>query len=235
MLLLQVLLIAGITLVVFIIIGAATWWKLAAIAVDYTRLKEENIKLIKSLQQIDKLKEELARVQNYEKQLRGSLNGYVKIENTSSAEQVADRDELDINKLTLEKHRTIFNTIPSIAPAEGFIGRGFETSTLRTDAHLGIDISAPSGTPVVSVADGVVIFSGFTDDGGNTIIIEHGYGFITVYKHNQMNLVGEVEQVQKGQLIGLLGNTGKMTSGPHVHFEIWRNSLPVDPANYITK
>lgn len=79
------------------------------------------------------------------------------------------------------------------------------------------------------------MFSGWTVDGGNVLILDHGFGFMTLYKHNERNLVKRLERVQKGQTIALTGNTGKITSGPHLHYEIWKNGRPVDPATYMNQ
>ena len=100
------------------------------------------------------------------------------------------------------------------------------------DPHTGIDIVAKEGSVIKSVADGVVVFSNWTYEGGNVIIIDHLNGFISFYKHNRRLLVGEKSFVRRGQPIALMGNSG-VSSGTHLHFEIWENGKPVDPRNYI--
>lgn len=221
-----------IVLVILVALGAASYWKVAEIALDYSRVKEENFELLKSVDQIDKLKEDLALVKQFESQIRGSLNGYVSIEESANADSV-QIEELDFEKMSIRQRGTIFNHVPSQLPVEGFMARGYETQPFFSDPHLGVDIAAPTGTPVKAAAEGVVLFAGWTSDGGYALIIEHKFGFSTIYKHNERNLVGEMEKVSKGQVIALLGNTGKITSGPHLHFEVWRNGLPVDPLYYI--
>jgi murein DD-endopeptidase MepM/ murein hydrolase activator NlpD len=220
-------------ILVLTLIGFVTYWKLASIAIDYGRIREDNEKLIKSLQQIEKLKEDLGRMQSYEKKLRSSMSGYVTIEDNALSGNSPLQDNADVSQLPASQQRSIFNFIPSIIPSDGFIGREFETSTLLTDNHMGIDIAGTSGAPIVATANGVVVFAGHTIDGGNTLVIEHEFGFMTVFKHNLTNLVTEFERVEKGQLIGLLGNTGKITSGPHVHYEVWRNGTPLNPVVFI--
>jgi len=222
----------AITVFALIIAGALSYWKVAEVALDYSRLEEENFKLVKSLQQIEKLEEDLGRVQQYEKKLRGSLDGYISINESANTDSTST-EKLDFDEMSIQEKRTIFNSIPSILPVEGFIARGFEANAILSNPHLGLDIVAPTGTPIKAVADGVILFSGWTTDGGNILIIEHDYGFVSVYKHNERNLVSQLEKVEKGQVIALLGNTGKITSGPHLHLEIWQNGLPVDPAPYI--
>ena len=220
------------TILILVVLGSITYWKVAEVALDYNRLKEENFKLLKGLQKIEKLKKDLDWVKQYETQIRTSLNGYVSIEEAEQGDSLVSQ-KLDFTRINEMRKRTIFNHVPSLMPVEGFIARGFETTALFTDPHLGLDIAAPTGTPVKAVANGVVLFAGWTEDGGYTIIIEHDYGYISVYKHNEQNLVEELEKVTRGQVIALLGNSGKITSGPHLHLEIWKNGVPVDPTKYI--
>ncbi len=101
--------------------------------------------------------------------------------------------------------------------------------------HDGIDIPAPKGTPIISVDAGVVIYS---DNGirgyGNMIVVSHGDDIFTVYAHNSKNKVDKGDKVKKGEVIGLIGNTGRST-GPHLHFEIRVKNLVRNPAQYLSK
>jgi murein DD-endopeptidase MepM/ murein hydrolase activator NlpD len=229
---LKILIGAGITVLVLIVLGAATYWKVAEVALDYSNLEEENFKLRKGLEQIEKIKETVNQVQQYEKKLRGSMEGYVSL-NEYSDTDTAQFNEVDFAKLNIQKKKTIFNNIPSLMPVEGFVARGFESSSVLADPHLGVDIAAASGSPIKAPADGVVIFSGWTNEAGYMLIINHGYGFLTVYKHNERNIVTRLERIIKGQVIALLGDTGEISSGPHLHFEVWRDGEPVEPGIYI--
>jgi murein DD-endopeptidase MepM/ murein hydrolase activator NlpD len=219
-------------LIGLVILGASTYWKVAELALDYNRLNEENIKLRKSLQKMDELREDLVRLQQFNKQIRSSLSGYVTIEKNSSADTLS-LATTRLAELPIEQQKTIFNSIPALLPVDGYMTRGFETSSLFRDAHVGVDIVAPVGTPIKASADGIVEFADWTADGGNMVIIKHGHGFSTIYKHNLRNTVVRMEKVVKGQAIALLGNTGQITSGAHVHFEIWRNGIPVNPIFYV--
>ncbi len=212
--------------------GFIAYWKLGALVLENNHLKEENFKLVKSLKQVDQLKEQLVTLQNFQKKIRSSFEGYIQVEQPAPQDSLA-WNEVNFESLEIGKGRSLFNSIPSLIPVEGFIARGYEPSSLISDAHLGIDIAAKTGTPIRAPADGVVLFDGWTNDGGYMLIILHAFNFITIYKHNQINLVQELEQVHKGQVIALLGNTGKITSGPHLHYEIWYNNQPVNPINYL--
>lgn len=118
---------------------------------------------------------------------------------------------------------------PVVLPTEGYITRGYEPA-LR---HYGLDIAGSAGTPVHASADGYVVFAGWTSDDGNTIILSHTGGFLTFYKHNQSLLAMTSAYVRRGEPIALLGSSGETSAGPHIHFEIWKDGVPVDPANFI--
>ena len=96
------------------------------------------------------------------------------------------------------------------------------------EAHGGIDIVAKEGTPINSAASGVVVFSGWTYEMGNLIIIYHGGGYMTHYGHNQNNLVSRLDMVKRGDVIGYVGNTG-ISSGPHLHWGVTLFGTHVDP------
>jgi len=125
-----------------------------------------------------------------------------------------------------ENHRVVF---PVVLPTEGYITRGYEPA----QRHYGLDIAGSVGSPVHASADGYVVFSGWASDDGNKIILSHPGGFLTFYKHNQSLLTAMNAYVRRGEPIALLGNSGETSAGPHVHFEIWKDGVPVDPANFI--
>jgi murein DD-endopeptidase MepM/ murein hydrolase activator NlpD len=116
-------------------------------------------------------------------------------------------------------------------PLEGKISDSFnETESKR---HQGIDIPSPAGTPIKASSSGTVIYSGDTIKGyGNLIILRHSDEFVTVYAHNETNLVEEGSWVERGQMIGKVGQTGRAT-GCHLHFEIRRNNRAVDPLLFL--
>jgi murein DD-endopeptidase MepM/ murein hydrolase activator NlpD len=98
---------------------------------------------------------------------------------------------------------------------------------------MGLDYVVKAGTPVYATAGGFVIFSGYTIDDGYTIIISHNEEFISIYKHCSSLIKKQRERVEQGELIAISGNSGKLTTGPHLHFEIWENGKPVDPEKII--
>jgi murein DD-endopeptidase MepM/ murein hydrolase activator NlpD len=99
----------------------------------------------------------------------------------------------------------------------------------RLKHHNGMDIAAPSGTPVKPVASGIVVYSGWRNGYGNSVIIEHDNGMVTVYAHHSSNQVSEGTAVDRSTVIALSGSTGRST-GPHLHFEAWRNGENITPS-----
>lgn len=116
-----------------------------------------------------------------------------------------------------------------MAPVIGPVGKGYDPAV----SHFGIDILAPKNTAVKSIADGLVLQSDWTVETGNSIMIIHDNGMISVYKHNSSLLKDKYEKVTQGEAVAIVGNTGTLTTGPHVHFELWIDGFPVDPAKYI--
>jgi murein DD-endopeptidase MepM/ murein hydrolase activator NlpD len=98
--------------------------------------------------------------------------------------------------------------------------------------HDGIDIAAPEGTPIRAIEDGEVIYSDQLRGYGNMVILRHANGIISVYAHNESNLVREGQSVARGEVVARVGSTGRV-SGPHLHFEIRKNNAAQDPLRYL--
>ena len=229
----RVLVVLLIVTLILIATGAASYWRVAEVALDYNRLSEENKQLKKSLAKVEDLQADIDKLKQVDQKLRSSLSGYITIvdEKGVDPENVLATGIENIGGL--RQDRSIFNSIPAEIPVNGFITRGFETGAILSNAHIGIDIAAEMGSPIKATADGVVIFAGWTFHDGYVVILKHKYNFFSFYKHNQQNLCQELEYVQKGQVIALLGDTGQITSGAHLHFEIWQGSMPLDPIMFL--
>lgn len=115
------------------------------------------------------------------------------------------------------------------APITGTISQGYDPD----GKHYALDIVAPTDTPVKAVASGTVIFAEWTAATGYVIILEHKDGLISAYKHNGSLAKEQGAVVRAGEVIASVGNTGELTTGPHLHFELWKNGNPVNPLNYI--
>lgn len=146
--------------------------------------------------------------------------------------------ELAFRKQYEETEKYNLTTINIQAEVGGLIfytpTRGIVSSHFDTDGkHLGIDIAANPKESVLSTLDGTVIFSSYTVETGYVIAIQHGQEFVSVYKHCAALLKHEGDLVKGGDVIAVVGNTGTLTTGPHLHFELWHKGRAVDPVKYI--
>jgi murein DD-endopeptidase MepM/ murein hydrolase activator NlpD len=137
---------------------------------------------------------------------------------------------------SLQDQKSLLACTPAIRPTTGWMssGFGYRTSpfTGLREFHRGVDIATRQGTAVIAPADGVVTFTGNKGGLGKMVIIDHGHGKITRYGHLKKWLVRRGGRVERGDKIGLVGNTGRSTA-PHLHYEVYLNGIPVNPANYI--
>ena len=159
-------------------------------------------------------------------------------ESLNSVEMQVDtyRENLEEMCTALEKRQDYLEAKPSIWPARGRITSryGYRKSPFgsKREFHQGLDIAAPRGTPVVATGAGVVTFARWRSGYGNTVIIDHGYGFRTFYGHNSRLKVKVGQRVGKGEVIAHMGSTGRST-GSHVHYEVHVQGKPQNPANYL--
>jgi murein DD-endopeptidase MepM/ murein hydrolase activator NlpD len=151
----------------------------------------------------------------------------------SQEQQLSTLDDLLANRSLLK------DTVVAGFPVKNaFLSSRFgyrqDPFTGRTSFHSGLDFTARAGSEIQSVAAGVVNWAGRHPEYGNMVEINHGFGFVTRYAHNQSNLVKAGDVIKKGQVVGLVGSTGRST-GNHVHFEVYKNGRVVDPATYVRR
>jgi murein DD-endopeptidase MepM/ murein hydrolase activator NlpD len=139
-------------------------------------------------------------------------------------EEVAQADRYSV--ITGAKAKTNLVFFP---PVKGIISGNFDTEI----KHYAVDVAAASGTPIKAAADGTVVFASWSVETGYTMLIEHAYGLLTVYKHAGNLNKEQNDKVLAGEVIASVGNTGELTTGPHLHFEIWSDGYPLDPTNFI--
>ncbi|GAA4310073.1 M23 family metallopeptidase [Pontixanthobacter gangjinensis] len=139
-------------------------------------------------------------------------------------EEVAQEDKYNI--LPTATDNINFSLFP---PVKGTISDPYSIE----DKHYAVDVVTARNSPIKSVADGRVIFAEWTAETGYVIIIEHSYGLLSAYKHNASLTKTQGDMVRAGEVIATAGNTGELTTGPHVHFELWNEGNPVDPTEYI--
>jgi len=186
----------------------------------YQKLAQERLKVIKLSNDLEKIKQ----MDNF---VRQSLGVDLNLEKNK-----IQGDSLTIIDNNNQKMISLIDNIPSIAPINGFISQRMgESLIFSNNRHSGIDIVSKEGEPIKASASGVVVFSGWTYEMGNLIIIYHGDGYFTHYGHNQSNLKSQLDLVMMGEVIAFVGNTG-ISSGPHLHFEIWKDNQSIDPLIY---
>jgi len=183
---------------------------------------------IENIQQI--LKGEIKRV-TFD---RDSVFTQLQIENIDFApsavdsafrEEVEQEDRFSVFEQAIKSDDIIF-----ASPIKGDVTDNYNAK----EKHFAIDIAVDKDSPVKAVADGTVIFTGFTANTGYVILLEHSQGFISVYKHNASIYKTQGELVKIGEVIAGAGSTGTLSTGPHLHFELWENGYPVNPSNYIS-
>ena len=133
--------------------------------------------------------------------------------------------------------RNAYKSTPSIWPAQGRLASpfGYRMSPFGAEYgefHSGLDISNKLNTPIYATADGVVRHAGWAAGYGQAVLLDHGFGYSTLYGHTAEIKIKEGQRVTRGQLIARMGSTGRST-GCHVHYEVWINGKPVDPAKYL--
>ena len=150
----------------------------------------------------------------------------------------ASKEETSLQTLIeyFEDKRSLYASTPAGWPVRGWVtspfGNRISPITGKLQFHEGIDIATQIGTPVLAPADGVVIKAGFEAGYGNMVELSHGYGLKTVFGHNSRLNVKPGQHVKRGDIIAYSGNTGSST-GPHVHYEVRVNGLPVNPVRYL--
>ncbi|MCB0557362.1 MAG: M23 family metallopeptidase [Lewinellaceae bacterium] len=236
---------------------------LVVFAVAFTPLKRyvpgygeggENREEVEQLyREVQDLKKELVAQEKYSTNIRKVLVGEVEtakdiiranptdtaeeVERSEEEEQLRQEVELQQVGQAAQRPRTANFSPREVpleqmyfnAPVRGEISAGF----MPDKKHFGLDVLAPKNTAVQAAMDGYIFFSDWTLETGNTIGIQHANNTITFYKHNSALLKKAGSFVKAGEAVAIIGNTGTLSDGPHLHFELWHKGNPVDPRDYI--
>ena len=196
---------------------------------------------------IDSLTNESRKKDLYLNNIRDILLGNVKSEkvllidsiqvkvNTEDLKQSDKEDEFKKKFEKEEKYNLSLTDVQTsnmpvfFLPVKGIVTSEFDAQK----KHFGIDIATATNEAVMAVLDGIVIYSGFDPNVGNIILLQHGNEFLSIYKHNAVVLKKEGDSVNGGEVIALSGNTGVLSTGSHLHFELWHKRKAVDPKEYI--
>ena len=134
------------------------------------------------------------------------------------------------DKFNLTRNQLLIDSKSYYSPVKGVVTDGFDIEK----NHFAVDVSVDIGTPVKAILAGTVLFSEWSVETGHVILLDHGENLISVYKHNSKILKSQNETVQAGEVIAFSGEEGTLSSGPHLHFEIWKNGLPIDPETILS-
>jgi murein DD-endopeptidase MepM/ murein hydrolase activator NlpD len=230
-----------VVLVIAVLVFVLTYGRVLYTAQQSVRLARENERLRYQAAQIDSLKLELVNLHAFSIQIKGMLGVALSREDsllvanfspdTGSPAIVAD----DIGEgVEASEQKRMLDSMPSLWPVRGYTTRGFHITggEKSEEYHPGIDIAAAQNTPIKAAGEGLVVTSGYDETYGHVVEIDHGYGIYTLYGHNDRNLVKVGDRVSRGDPIAFLGSTGKSTA-PHLHFELRKNGIPVDPKKYL--
>ena len=225
--------------------------------IAYTPLKEyipgyDSTKLrtqaLKATLKADSISRELTNLKLFTQAIQPILTGNIEPEKIDSIQletrnliindsllKASKEDSIFREKIESQDRFPIVDTKNSLlenvffAPLSGMVSQDFDSNS----KHFAIDIVAKTGTPVKAVADGTVIFSEWTTGTGYVIIVKHAKNFVSVYKHNGTLLKEQGDFVKSGEVIATVGSTGELTTGPHLHFELWSGGYPVNPTTFI--
>ncbi len=241
---LKAMLVSVVLFFIVLTIGLISYWKLVKVSLDYNRLADTNKILIEQNNIINDIAVKYLDIHEMDKRIR-SIFGDIQFpddESMISIEQFAATAKnnyanpssgASANRgLNPFLRQDLLSAYPTAIPAQGEFTQYFSSNdALSGSGHSGMDITAKEGSIVSAAGDGIVIFSNLTVDSGYQIIIDHQNGYISVYKHNASLLVKDRDFIYQNEPIALVGNSGT-SSAPHLHFEIWKNFIPVDPLSF---
>lgn len=245
---------------VFVIMSISTIFLIAAttVLIAFTPLREyipgySSTSLKRKATQLsyktDSIQQAIAINQQYLESIKRVLKGDVSTVNFNK-DSIINAAEIDLNLINLipsaedsllrekidkEDKYNLFESATSkvnfvlFPPVNGTISEGYSVQ----DKHYAIDIVVAKDTPVKATADGTVILAEWTTQTGYVVVIEHTNGLISVYKHNASLTKAQGDLVKSGEVIAISGNAGELTTGPHLHFELWSNGYPINPTTFI--
>jgi murein DD-endopeptidase MepM/ murein hydrolase activator NlpD len=198
---------------------------------------------------VDSLEGELRKRDVFFQNMKTIINGEIPSENIQESSSITkpdkveflaiDQDSIFLDKILEERVNLSYrqteienndlSNIHFFVPVKGIVTNKFNKGT----NHLGIDMVSTANSVISSVLNGTVIFAGWTLDTGYVIYIQHKNNLVSVYKHNAELLKDIGENVNAGEAIAIIGNSGELSTGPHLHFELWHNGAAIDPEQYI--
>ena len=185
---------------------------------------------------------------NYIKSLKNILSGNISFDDINDDTGAFETNQVELELIKTNKEDSLLRALVDeedkynafelegdrfttvlFPPVKGDLSSEFDYE----NKHYGVDIAMPENSPVHSISEGIVVFAEWTSETGFVIIAEHLNGLTSIYKHNSSIVKAQGDIIQTGEIIAFTGNTGSLTTGPHLHFELWYQGEPVDPERYI--
>ncbi len=228
-------------------VGVATYWKVASVALEASEVKADNDRLTAEVQKVWQLERLMADMLETDFKIRTRLGiefpedwpGYrYRLAPESEVERVgtepgeAGPSREVANEAGEAEDTALFFVWPV---TQGWVTSEFGEGGSAAGNHTGMDIAAQTGTPIRAVADGRTVFAGTDDRYGNLVEIDHGRRLSTRYGHCSRLVIRPEQLVKRGDIIAYVGSTGRVTTGPHLHFEVLKNGRTVDPRAYLPK
>ena len=226
---------------------------LAKAIVDYQISTSENpqARLFKLMEKSDSLENLVVHQNAYYENIRHVLRGEIPKNNISedSTEEDSSLEGLDLEQIDsidlafrkqfekedtktkgLRTSKSDLQQVLFFSPISGIVTNKYNSAS----SHFGVDVVAPKNEVIKAAADGTVILSSWTQDSGHTLAIQHKHQLVSFYKHNSVLLKKVGETVKAGDPVAVIGNSGELTDGPHLHFELWYEGNPVNPQDFIS-
>jgi murein DD-endopeptidase MepM/ murein hydrolase activator NlpD len=228
--------------------GLAYTFSISLVALEYKKMNE---KLTTYSREFFSMRDTILSLKKSEAEFR-KLFSFTGKEDVLKNMDVPDQGDLDVEALKkkitetmtsvkeireyLSSQKSLYDDTPRGWPTSGYISSPFgprvQPITGLPEFHTGVDISTPTGTPVRATANGIVTFAAFAGGSGNLVVLEHGFGYSSFYAHNSRILVHTGQVVKRNDVISLSGSTGNST-GPHLHYEVWKNKKPINPEPFL--
>ena len=213
----------------------------------YTSIELRESALVNSIK-LDSLESLYISQSNYIKSIKDLLSGNISFEELDQNSEYVEASSLELEIVKANKEDSLLRALVDeedkynafdlqgerfttvlFPPVKGILSSEFDYES----KHYGVDIAMPENSPVHSISEGIIVFAEWTSETGFVIIIEHLNGLISIYKHNASIIKSQGDRIDTGEIIAFTGNTGSLTTGPHLHFELWYQGEPVDPVSYI--
>ena len=229
-------------------IGTVYVFSVAVDAFEYNRMKQslnyysgQFSEMRKTMTSLKNAEAEFRRIFSFKTRERVLENIDISDNGSIDTENLKEQIKLSMESIGeikdyLSKQRNLYVSTPKGWPVDGQVSSSYgyreHPKTGERDFHSGIDIAAGPGLPVKATADGIVSFSGWSGGSGNLVALEHGFGYSTFFAHNRLVVVKVGQKVKRGDILSYVGSTGNST-GPHLHYEVWKEGKSLDPITFI--